>query len=144
MISGLRKAKLYESDLSGADLRKADLRGAKLYGANLNKADLRGADLYGSNLSGADLYGSDLSGADLRKADLYGSDLCETELRKVNFHRALNYYSFFAYDTSKRIVHCVKHEKTWMIKAGVLLGNFRRIGKESKRKSQFKSVFSQH
>ena len=81
----------------GANLRGADLRGADLY-----KADLYGANLYGANLRGANLYE-----ANLRGADLYGAE---------------NYYCFMAYDTSRRIVHCVKHEDTWMIKAGCFWG----------------------
>ena len=66
----------------------------------------------GANLSGADLSGANLRGADLRGADLSGADLWGTE----------NIYVFTAYDTSKRIVYCVKHKYTWYVKAGCFWG----------------------
>ena len=59
-----------------------------------------------------DLYRVDLRGADLRGADLY---------------RAKSYYSFVAYDTSKRIVHCVRHEDTWMVQAGCFWGTLEEL-----------------
>jgi hypothetical protein len=36
---------------------------------------------------------------------------------------AENYYSFIAYNTSKRIVHCVRHDDTFMCKAGCFWGS---------------------
>ena len=90
----------------------ADLRGAYLRGANLRGADLRGANLEGANLRGAYLEGANLYGANLHGANLEG---------------AKNYYSFFAYDTSKRIVHCVKHNDTWMVKAGCFWGTLEEL-----------------
>jgi uncharacterized protein YjbI with pentapeptide repeats len=100
--ANLRGANLINADLSGADLNCADLKGA-----DLNCADLRDSDLRGANLSGVGL-----SGADLNCADLKG---------------AINYYSFVAYDTSKRLVHCVKHDTTWMIKAGCFWGTLEEL-----------------
>jgi hypothetical protein len=86
---------------------KADLYRAKLYQANLGGADLGGASLCGADLGGANLSGASLGGA--------------------NLNRAKKYYSFTAYDTSKRIVHCVKHEDTWMIKAGCFWGTLEEL-----------------
>jgi hypothetical protein len=118
----LRGANLIGANLIGADLRRADLECANLSGANLGGADLRDADLTGVNLRGAYLGGADLrraylGGADLRDADLTGVDLIGADLEC-----AKNYYSFIALDTSKRIVHCVKDEGGWMVKAGCFWG----------------------
>ena len=56
------------------------------------KADLEGAVLRGANLEGADLRG------------------------------AYNLYVFNAFDTSKRMVYCVRHSDTWYVKAGCFWG----------------------
>ena len=102
-----RRAYLLKADLREADLKRADLNGADLRWANLYGADLKGADLRWANLSGADLYGANLSGANLYGANLYG---------------AKNIYTFNAFDTSKRVVICVKHPNTWYINAGCFWG----------------------
>ena len=81
--------------------------GDTLCGANLHRADLSGANLYRANLSGADLSGANLNGADL--------------------NYAVDYYSFIAYDTSKRVVHCVKHKTTWMVQAGCFWGTLEEL-----------------
>ncbi|MDB2272193.1 pentapeptide repeat-containing protein [Halorubrum ezzemoulense] len=109
------EAKLYNCDLSDAQLLKADLGGAKLKGANLSDATLnsanffseeahRVADLEGADLSGADLRytelkycilrnadlsEADLSEANLRGADLTGADLTEANLREADFSNAV-------------------------------------------------------
>ena len=95
-----------------ADLYKADLINAYLEDANLINADLRDANLRNANLRGAYL-----EDADLRNANLY----------KANLGNNKNYYSFVAYDTSKRLVHCVKHKETWMIKAGCFWGTLKEL-----------------
>ena len=112
----MKKLQDYQ-DLKGADLRGADLRNADLRNADLRNADLGNADLIGANLGGVNL-----RGADLRNADLGGVNLIDADLRNANLEGAYFYYSFVAYDTSKRIVHCVKHKNTWMIKAGCFWG----------------------
>ena len=61
---------------------------------------------------------ADLRGVDLSEADLYGANLDEVNLSGANLTGAKNYYSFVAYDTSKRLVHCVKHKDAWMIQTG--------------------------
>jgi hypothetical protein len=65
---------------------------------------------------------ADLSGAYLRGAYLSGADLSGAE----------GFYMFMAYDTSKRIVYCVKHERTWMILAGCFWGTLKELEKKVK------------
>ena len=60
---------------------------------------------------------ADLSGANLNGADLNG---------------AKSYYSFTAYDTSKRIVHCIKNQDTWMVQAGCFWGTLDELEAEVK------------
>ena len=48
-------------------------------------------------------------------------------LQNANLGSAKNYYSFIAYDTSKRLVHCVKHQETWMVKAGCFWGTLKEL-----------------
>ena len=124
-------------DLSGANLREADLEGTNLSGANLHATDLYEADLRKANLKGADLYEADLTGADLYKADLTranlrGADLYEADLTATNLRGAENYYAFLAFDTSKRIVHCIKHKDGWMIMAGCFWGTLEELEKKVK------------
>lgn len=112
------RANLYRADLSSASLSSADLSGADLSGANLYGANLRGAALYGANLYSVDLRGADLRGADLNEANLRGANLSG-----ANLSGAENCYIFNAYDTSKRIVYCVRHKENWMVQAGCFWGN---------------------
>lgn len=79
-------------------------------------ADLRSADLYGADLEGVNLKYADLYGADLSYANLKGANLRGTYLEGVNLEYAENIYIFNAYDTSKRIVYCVRHKDTFMCK----------------------------
>jgi len=130
--ANLRGAYLRGANLRGADLGEANLRGADLGEADLRGADLRGADLGEANLGEADLGGAYLGGAYLREADLRGADLGEANLRGADLRgadlgEAKQYYSFTAYDTSKRIVHCVKHNNTWMIQAGCFWGTLEEL-----------------
>ena len=74
------------------------------------------------SLRGANLSGANLSSADLSSADLSSADLSSAALRDADIRFAKNYYSFVAYDTSKRTVHCIKHGTTWMVKAGCFWG----------------------
>ena len=109
-------------DLEGADLTGADLTRAYLRRADLRRADLRRADLEYANLRDADLTDANLRGTYLEGADLEGADL----------RGAKNYYSFTAYDTSKRIVHCVKHDNQWMVKAGCFWGTLKELEEKVK------------
>jgi len=120
-------AVIEEADLRRADLREANLYKANLYKANLRRADLRRADLQGAELIGADLYGADLRRANLRRANLVGADLDGANLVGADLDGAKSYYSFVAYDTSKRLVHCIKHKDTWMIHAGCFLGTLEEL-----------------
>ena len=79
---------------------------------NFKEVDLRGAYLQEAYLQEADLQGANLQGANLQEADLQGA----------NLRRAKGYFSFFAYGTSGRIVHCVRHESGWMVQAGCFWG----------------------
>ena len=118
----LRDVNLRDADLEDANLRDADLTGADLEGANLIYANLRGANLRGADLRGADLIYANLEGADLEGANLEGANLEGTE----------NYYSFTAYDTSKRIVHCVKRDNQWIVKAGCFWGTLKELEEKVK------------
>jgi uncharacterized protein YjbI with pentapeptide repeats len=110
-----------------ADLYKADLINAYLEDANLINADLRDANLRNANLRGAYLEDANLRNANLRGAYLEDADLRNANLYKANLGNNKNYYSFVAYDTSKRLVHCVKHKETWMIKAGCFWGTLKEL-----------------
>ena len=129
-VETLFYANLSGADLSNADLRDTDLRRANLRGADLRGADLRGADLYGADLMDANLKGANLRGTDFRRADLCGVNLSDANLKGADLRGALNYYSFIAYDTSKRLVHCIKHDSTWMIKSGCFLGKLEELEKK--------------
>ena len=76
-----------------------------------------------ADLSYANLNGSDLSYADLRNADLRGADLEYTK----------NIYKFNAYDTSKRMVYCVKHKDTFMCRAGCFYGTLDELEEKVKK-----------
>ena len=123
----VEKANLRDADLRNANLRDADLRDANLRYANLRYADLRYADLINVNLEDAYLRDVDLRDANLRDANLRNADLIN-----VNLEDAKNYYSFFAYDTSRRIVHCIKHKEKWMIKAGCFWGSLEELEEKVK------------
>ena len=131
-VESLFFADLKGANLINADLKSADLIGANLRGANLIGADLRDSDLYDANLKGADLRDSDLTDSDLRGTDLSGADLKNANLKGADlkgayFEGASNYYSFVAYDKSKRLVHCVKHDTTWMVQAGCFWGTLEEL-----------------
>jgi len=121
-IAVIERISLRAANLIGANLCRADL-----YGANLSGANLRGADLSGSNLCSADLERADLRRANLSVANLYGANLSGSNLRGADLSRAKSCYSFVAYDTSKRLVHCIKHKDTWMIKAGCFWGTLEEL-----------------
>ena len=121
-VESLFDADLRRADLSNADLRRADLRGVDLRGADLSNADLYYADLGGADLMDADLFGAYLVGADLSGADLSGAYLIGADLRLAN-----NYYSFVAYTTSRRLVHCFKNDTTWMVRAGCFWGTLEEL-----------------
>ena len=108
----LSYANLYNDNLSNADLSNANLHNANLYNDNLSNADLHNANLYNANLQDANLRNANFNNANLDHADL---------------RYAKNYYSFIAYDTSRRIVHCIKHNKTWMIRAGCFWGTLEEL-----------------
>ena len=139
-MEGINKqgANLTNADLMGANLEGAYLRGADLIGANLRYADLKDADLTGSDLRNSDLRNADLTYADLRDANLTGTDLKNANLTGAylagaNLTDTKNYYSFVASDTSNRIVHCVRHDKQWMVKAGCFWGTLEELEVEVKK-----------
>ena len=105
------------AELSDCDLKGADLSYAKLHSANFYSTDLSYANLSHACLSHANLGFVTLSNVNLKNANLHYA-------RLSNIH---NYYSFVAYDTSKRIVHCIKHDKTWMILAGCFWGTLEEL-----------------
>ena len=85
----LENASLEGADLSHADLRNANLSGALLEGADLSSAWLEDADLPGArlaeaNLSGATLTRSNLADANLRGANLSGANLIRSNLANAN------------------------------------------------------------
>lgn len=136
---------LYRVNLRGADLRSTNLIGANLKNADLSSADLRYADLRYADLSYADLKNTDLRAVNLRSADLSYSilryanleevnlkdaNLRGTNLEGTNLKKVYNYYSFVAYDTSKRLVHCIKHMDTWMLKEDNFWGTLDELEKE--------------
>ena len=81
------------------------------------KRQKRKANLSGANLEGANLWTANLERANLREANLW----------KANLERAKNIYVFIAYDTSKRMVYCVKHTNTWYVKAGCFWGTIKEL-----------------
>ena len=126
----LRLHEMWLNDIEGgtrANLRGVNLYGANLRGVNLYGANLEGVNLYGANLEGVNLYGVNLEGAILRGAILRGANL-----RGANLEEADGYYSFVAYDTSKRIVHCFKNKNNWMIKAGCFWGTIEELEEKVK------------
>ena len=46
----------------------------------------------------------------------------KVNLEGANLEGAYNLYVFNAFDTSKRMVYCVRHSDTWYIKAGCFWG----------------------
>ena len=75
--SHLNNAKLYQSNLVGANLSNTILFKANLYGTNLKNADLYNADLGFSNLLFADLRNANLS-----KTSFYGANICNADFGK--------------------------------------------------------------
>lgn len=80
----LRGADLSGANLHAADLRGADLTGANLSGANLNKADLRQAKLAGAKLNRAMLFAARLDGAQLAGSDLSEALMGQVQLISAN------------------------------------------------------------
>ena len=85
-------------------------------------ANLRGVDLRGANLRGVDLRDADLRDADLCVADLCDANLGGANLGGVKLDGAKNIYIFNAFDTSQRMVYCIKHPDTWYVKTGCFWG----------------------
>jgi uncharacterized protein YjbI with pentapeptide repeats len=85
----MKKTKLIEAQLQGAQLRRAQLQGAQLRRAQLQGAQLRGAQLQGAHLRGAQLQNADLRGtqlqnANLREAQLQGAHLFRVQLQNAD------------------------------------------------------------
>lgn len=83
-----RSALMFEASAKSAIFRHADLRGARLYrtqlqGADLVEMNLFEADLSRAALAGASLEGSNLYGAFLNKVDLEEVDLTDVDLKHV-------------------------------------------------------------
>jgi len=66
-------------------------------------------------------------GVKLNYADLANVNLESAYLDNNNFNGNKGYHSFIAYDTSKRTVHCFKHNNTWMVKAGCFWGSLEEL-----------------
>ena len=126
--ANLTNANLRYSDLTSTNLRNADLRGADLKYSSLKHSDLTNSDLRNADLTYADLRNANLTGADLKNANL-----TYVYLTNANLTDAKNYYSFVASDTSNRIVHCVRHDKQWMVKAGCFWGTLEELEVEVKK-----------
>ena len=141
-IDNTMKITLEKAVSENADLQNADLRYAYLENANLKGANLKGAYLYNADLQNAILINANLENAYLRNANLRNSNLENANLAIAILENAKNYYSFTAYDTSKRLVHCIKHEETWMIKAGCFWGTLKEL--EEKVLSTHKSKVYLH
>jgi hypothetical protein len=100
----LRKAKLYNADLSYANLSNANLSGADLrytymYGADLSYAYLSGADLSGADLSYANLSYANLSWTKLTGVNLTGATVSYSDWTDFSTHSGANFDSY-SYDTS--------------------------------------------
>jgi len=118
LLDGVSNGISFEyANLGGADLGDANLRGAYLGDAYLGDANLRGANLGDANLGCANLRGANLRGANLR-----GANLGDANLGGAGISHTQGIYIFNAYDTSKRVVYCVKHDDTFMCKAGCFYG----------------------
>jgi uncharacterized protein YjbI with pentapeptide repeats len=85
----LRRSRLEDAKLEGADLMKADLTEADLRRADLTEADLRGAYLEGANLEGAILEGANLEGAIFLSANLAGSRFMQADLTGAYLREAV-------------------------------------------------------
>lgn len=121
--SDLKGAHLEGVNLNSATLLGVNLKGANLEGANFNSANLINTSLENVNLRGADLSYANLGHTSMRGADLMNANLKDATLNSINFRGAKNYYSFTAFGTSGRIVHCVKWDNGWMVHAGCFWGN---------------------
>jgi len=86
--ANLKEADLFLSNLQGVNFLNAHLQGAQLWCSNLQGADFGRSDLRGANLSESDLQGADLRKANFQKADLSKTNLQGADLRKANFRKA--------------------------------------------------------
>ena len=84
----IRKAKLANINLSGANLIRRDLMNFNLVGANLRRADLRQANLRRTILWGADFQDANLRRVDLRFATLQDANFQDATLQEANLERA--------------------------------------------------------
>ena len=81
-----RKATLLYARANEADLSGGDFRNAYLKGSHFNRADLRYANFSGANMvSDGNMVSVDLTSADLRGADFTAADLREAVLTDVCF-----------------------------------------------------------
>lgn len=78
--ANLQEARLTNGHFAKSDFSGADLQVANCFNSDMRRTRLCQARLQGANLCKARLVGSDLSGADLRKADLRLADLTEANL----------------------------------------------------------------
>ncbi|WP_449257740.1 pentapeptide repeat-containing protein [Chlorobium limicola] len=84
----LKKAKLDDANLKGANLSNVSLVRAELSGANLDKANLQRSDLSMAFIKKADLKETDLDESTLVKANLKNSFMKGASLRKANLQGA--------------------------------------------------------
>ncbi len=83
MRVSLKKVKLVDADLTGADLSRAMLMFADLTRANLKKAVIHVADLRSAVLKDANLQQADLTSSNLMGADVSGANFEATILKDV-------------------------------------------------------------
>lgn len=80
----LRRRRLDEIELSGADMPEANLSGASLGCASLNCANIVRANLSEANLRRADLRGARIQGANFELADMDGADFRQSTIAVID------------------------------------------------------------
>ncbi|WP_167599285.1 toll/interleukin-1 receptor domain-containing protein [Chlorobaculum sp. 24CR] len=88
VLGGVKKDRIYGTDLTGANLHAAFMPEANLNTAHLQGADLSDALLSGANLSGVNFVDADLNKVRLHGADLQGAILIRTKLIEADLSSA--------------------------------------------------------
>ena len=88
VLGGVKKDRIYGTDLTGANLHAAFMPEANLNTAHLKGADLSDALLSGANLSGVNFVDADLNKVRLHGADLQGAILIRTKLIEADLSSA--------------------------------------------------------
>lgn len=77
-------ARIWCSNLEGADLRNADVSDGWIVASNLESANFAGANLRGAKILGVNLDGADFRGADLQDATLIAANFDRADFRGAN------------------------------------------------------------